>query len=386
MSRVIFEPEKGQRVPVRLWAREASPETIRQLQRLAGKPYVRSHVAAMADAHVAEGVAVGTVFATEGVVVPGALGGDLGCGMVVMRLNGWADALDRRALERFVEDLERVIPAGRALRRGAGLRLPDHLIASPLSTRSLEHARELSGPRHLGTLGAGNHFLELDRDADGRLWILVHSGSRGMGAAIASHHLRAAEDTDADSLAELWVDDDAGRAFLQDADWARRFAETNRHTILRLAVELLSETLHAPIETDEVVDRPHNFVAQEEWFGRSLMVHRKGAVAVPRGALALIPGSMGTASYIVEGLGSEPSFGSCSHGAGRIMTRKQAHQRVSPKQLVSVLGTLAWPRRRARDLVEEAPAVYRDIRHVLEDQEDLVARRVRLEPLAVYKG
>ncbi|WP_394835451.1 RtcB family protein [Pendulispora rubella] len=374
MSRVIFEPERGQRVPVRLWARDAREETVRQLQHIASQPYVVEHVAAMADAHVAEGVAVGTVFATEHTVVPKALGGDLGCGMSATRLAIDAHSLDRRALERIVAELQRAIPA--ATHRGRGIAVPDALFAEPLSTHTLEHAREAFAPRHLGTLGGGNHFLELDRDPEGYLWILVHTGSRGLGGALADHYARAAPEP----LQGIDTTTELGAAYLRDLSWALTFARANRTAILAKALEVLGEP------GDSVVDIHHNFVARETWFGRELLVHRKGAVSVPRGTMALVPGSMGTASYLVEGLGHEASFGSCSHGAGRILTRKEARTKIRSAALARAMRHVVYPKNIERSLVEEAPAAYRDIGDVLRDQEDLIARVLRLEPIAVLKG
>jgi tRNA-splicing ligase RtcB len=385
MFLVIFEPERGQRVPVRLWARRASPETVRQLQRLASQPYVVEFVAGMADAHVSDGIAVGSVFATEETVVPRALGGDLGCGMSARQISSDVRGLNRRSLEAAIRALERAIPAGDATHRGRGVAVPDDLLATPLSTGSLEHSREMLARRHLGTLGGGNHFLELDRDAEGGLWLLVHSGSRGLGAAIAQHHARAA-DTSGDGLPGLDVRTADGAAYLGDLLWALDFAKANRQSIETRALEVLGNVFDVPLEPDDGIDIHHNFAARETWFGRELLVHRKGAVAVPLGTLALVPGSMGTASYIVEGIGAADSFGSCSHGAGRVMSRKEARQRVRPQALAEAMRRIVYPKHLGRQLVEEAPAAYRDIAQVLEDQGDLVRRRIRLEPVAVLKG
>jgi tRNA-splicing ligase RtcB (3'-phosphate/5'-hydroxy nucleic acid ligase) len=384
MFRVIFEPNRGQRVPIRIWARQVSPDTVRQLQRLAARPYVVDFVAAMADAHVAHGVAVGSVFATERTVVPRALGGDLGCGMSALRLGVDAGALDRRELEAIIQALGRAIPTGDAVHRGRGVDVPETVLAPHLSTRSLEHTREAQARRHLGTLGGGNHFLELGRDPEGGLWMLVHSGSRGLGAAVAAHHAKAASADDADDLAGLDVEGEEGGAYFSDVQWALDFARANRDALSRRALEVIGDFV--PVTDDEPVDIHHNFVARERWFGRDVYVHRKGAVAVPMGTRALIPGSMGTASYIVEGLGSEDSFGSCSHGAGRVMSRKEARSAIRPDALRRVMRRIVFPEHLARHLVEEAPAAYRDITEVLEDQEDLVRRHVRLEPVAVLKG
>jgi tRNA-splicing ligase RtcB len=386
MIRVIFEPERGQRVPVRLWARRAAPDTVRQLQRLASQPYVTEFVAGMADAHVSEGVAVGSVVATETTVVPRALGGDLGCGMSARKIADGADALDRRTLEAAVDALGRAIPTGDATHRGHGVDVPEALLATPLSTGSLEHSRETLARRHLGTLGGGNHFLELDRDADGGVWLLIHSGSRGLGSAVAHHHARAAETRSEADLPGLDVTSPVGSAYLADLAWALDFARANRRLIEDRALEVLSDLFPVPIAPEDRTDIHHNFVARETWFGRELLVHRKGAVAVPTGTLALVPGSMGTASYVVEGLGAADSFGSCSHGAGRVMTRTEARSRVRPKALAQAMRRVVYPERLLPRLVEEAPAAYRDIGEVLEDQADLVRRRVRLEPIAVLKG
>jgi len=283
--RVIYEPERGQRVPVRLWARSTTPETVRQLQRLASQSYVVEFVAGMADAHVSEGVAVGSVFATEGTVVPSALGGDLGCGMSARRIADDADGLDRRTLERALKALERAVPTGDATHRGHGIEVPDRLLAPALSTRTLDHTREALAPRHLGTLGGGNHFLELDRDAEGGLWLLIHTGSRGLGAAIAGHHARAAAGGCDDDLAGLDVSLEEGAAYLSDLSWALDFARANRQELEKLALEILHEALPVPVTTGErVVDIHHNFVARETWFGRELLVHRKGAVATASSA------------------------------------------------------------------------------------------------------
>lgn len=384
MFRVIFDPDGGQRVPIRIWARQIALETVRQLRRLAARPYVVDFVAAMADAHVADGVAVGTVFATERTVVPRALGGDLGCGMSAVRLGVDAGTLGRRELEGVVDALGRAIPAGDAVHRGRGVDVPDRLLAQRLSTRSLEHTREALARRHLGTLGGGNHFLELDRDPEGGLWLLVHSGSRGLGAAVAAHHARAAAVRESDDLAGLDVEREDGRAYLDDVRWALDFARANRDALATRALEVIGD--FAAVVDEERVDVHHNFVARERWFGRDVYVHRKGAVAVPAGTRALVPGSMGTASYLVEGLGNEGSFGSCSHGAGRVMSRKEARSAVRPEELRRAMRRVVFPERLARHLVEEAPSAYRDITEVLEDQEDLVRRRVRLEPVAVLKG
>jgi len=380
--RVLFDPDR-QKVPVRVWARKIDDETERQLQHLASQPYVVDFVCAMADAHVSSGIAVGSVFATEHTVVPRALGGDLGCGMSATRLSS-SSQLDRKLLERLVTDLGRAIPTGDATHRGKGADAPEALFSKPLSTRSLEHDRERLVRRHLGTLGGGNHFIELDRDTEGDLWLLIHSGSRGLGAAVAAHHVRVAGEVD--DLAGIGTRTEEGAAYLADVAWALMFARANREALRHRAIAALGHHLQDLVISEDTIDIHHNFVAQETWRGRDLLVHRKGAVAVPSGTLALIPGSMGTASYIVEGMGNEASFGSCSHGAGRVMSRKQTHAAIRPAAFEQSMRRVVYPEKIAKRLIEEAPAAYRDIGEVLDDQRDLVRRVKRVEPLAVLKG
>lgn len=389
MVRVI-SPDPGEgagarRVPIMIWGRDAPEGAVTQLKAIASQPYVVEHIAAMPDLHVANGVAVGTVFATVDTVVPMALGGDLGCGMSAARFDFPAARLSPRDLQHLLDSLGRCIPVGDAIHRGKGISLPELLESSPLSTASLERHRARGGPKHLGTLGGGNHFLELDRDGGGDLWLLVHSGSRGLGAAIAQHHLRVAQELGEGDLPGLSLDSAEGRACLSDLQWAFTFARENRAHLVARAAELIAELIGQEPQGPPI-DGHHNFVRHEFHHGRQLLVHRKGAIAAPQGQLALIPGSMGTASYVVEGLGDPASFASASHGAGRVLTRREARARIEPQRFVASMRRVVFDRRRIRALVEEAPGAYRDLNQVLEDEETLVRRVTRLEPLAVLKG
>lgn len=373
-------------VPIKVWARALPDGVMRQLEQLASEPWAVEHVAAMPDAHVANGVAVGTVFATHGVVVPAALGGDLGCGVSALRFDFPAARLSSAELARLLEDLGRHIPVGDAVHRGKLSPLSPELSSPELSTAALEHTREWLGPKHLGTLGGGNHFVELDRDAGGDLWLLVHSGSRGLGSAVAAHHLRAAARHGLGTIRGLPLGTAEGAACKQDLEWALLFARANRELLVRRAAEVVSERCGAPPDWASQVDVHHNFVREEVHFGRPLLVHRKGAIAAPPGARAIIPGSMGTASYLVEGLGAAEAFQSASHGAGRRLTRREAREQIGSRQLEHSMRRVVFDRSRARALVEEAPEAYRDIREVLEDEAELVRPILRLEPIAVLKG
>lgn len=386
MPRVIL-PEAGERhVPIQVWGRAVPAGALEQLKRIASQPYVVEHVAAMPDLHVANGVAVGTVFATTDTVVPVALGGDLGCGMSAVRFDSPAAQLSASRLGTILETLSRHIPVGDFTHRGKGVPVADALLATSLSTGALEHARARLAPRQLGTLGGGNHFIELDRDGGGDLWLLVHSGSRGLGAAIAAHHLRAAEQGAYGDLPGLRCETEQGRACLADIEWALQFARANREALVARATQVLTEVTGQEPDAASRVDVHHNFVRYEAHFGRRLLVHRKGAIAAPAGEWALIPGSMGTASYLVEGRGEPQSFRSASHGAGRVMTRREAREQIRPERFAQSMRRVVFDQRRRASLIEEAPSAYRDIGEVLEDEVELVRPVVRLEPIAVLKG
>lgn len=384
MPRLLESPPGA--VPILAWARAVPAGAVKQLQHIASQPYVVEHVAAMPDVHVAEGVAVGTVFATERHIVPGALGGDLGCGVSAVRFDYPASALDRAEFTRLLTAFARAVPVGDAVHRGRGLPLPPELEAAQLSTHRLQREWERLAPRHLGTLGGGNHFLELDRDAGGDLWLLLHTGSRGVGAAIAAHHVRVAQVQGQGSLPGLSTDTPEGAACLADTELACRFARANRDVLLSRAAAVLAEVLGREPEPDSRVDVHHNHVAAEHHFGRTLLVHRKGAIGLVPGQRGLIPGSMGTASYLVAGRGELRAFCSCSHGAGRVMTRKEARASIRPAALEHALRRVVFDTGRVASLVEEAPAAYRDITEVLEDEEELVTPVRRLTPIAVLKG
>lgn len=386
MARLISPPAGTPAVPILVWSRRPPPSAVAQLQRLAAQPYVVGHVAGMPDLHVAHGVAVGTVFATEGVVVPGALGGDLGCGVAAVSLDGSAASLGRRELQRILAGWFARIPVGDAVHRGAARPVPEPLLEPALSTGALEHVRERLARRHLGTLGGGNHFVELDRDMEGALWLLVHSGSRGLGSAIGAHHLKTAEAAGEGDVPGLRVDSGPGRACLQDIAWALAFASANRDALLAAACEVIAEVVGTPAIASSRIDVHHNHVQEERHAGRAVWVHRKGAIAAPAGARVVIPGSMATASYVAEGLGEQASFCSASHGAGRVMTRREARARISGARFAHAMRRVVHDERRAATLVEEAPQAYREIAEVLEDERDLVRPLRRLEPLVVLKG
>jgi len=384
MMRIIDSgPDK---VPIRVWARRIDGETEAQLRRLAALPFLSGPVASMADAHMATGVAVGSVFVSETTLVPAALGSDLGCGVAAMPFSLPQGGLGRRELEKILAGLAARVPVGAALHSYKGVEVQDDLQSRTMSTQRLAHERDRLLTRHMGTLGGGNHFLELDRDSTGRLWVMVHSGSRGIGAAIFQPHQRAASSRGEAALHGVAADSDAGRAYWSDLSLALDFAKANRSAMLACAAEAIAEVVDGVAEPSERIDVEHNFIRLETHLDRQLFVHRKGATTARAGELSLVPGSMGTASYVVRGLGSLDSYHSCSHGAGRVMSRSKARHRVRAKDLERVMRHVVFDRQRLAQLTEEAPAAYRDIQEVIEDQRDLIEPVWRLEPLAVLKG
>lgn len=360
------------------------PELQRSLARLAATEDV-VRIAVMPDAHVADGVCVGTVTATHHTLLLEAAGSDLGCGMLALPIDGTAAALaDRTVALRLLRRLQSAVPG---LRRPGASRedLPDALWTDSLSAPQLAKFRERDGVHEFGTLGRGNHFVEIQRDEDDGLWLLVHSGSRAMGPAIMQHHARRAVRTPT-GFARLDADSPEGRAFLVDVDWARRYARANRARIAADAADAVTELLDLSIDTANAIEQDHDHVQQEVHDGVRVWVHRKGAMSLPAGARGVVPGSMGTPTFHVEGRGCSAAMDSSAHGAGRVMRRAEARARVSVHALEQQMGRVVFDARAARDLCEEAPAAYKDIGGVIRAQRSLTRVVRRLVPVLVHKA
>jgi tRNA-splicing ligase RtcB (3'-phosphate/5'-hydroxy nucleic acid ligase) len=382
--RVIFDAP--QRVAIHSWTDRIDAISLARLRILARWEGLAGPIAVMPDIHPAEDVCVGTILATRDAVLPTAIGLDLGCGMSSQRFEFAANELTRADLERIVTKIMCRVPVGRKAHH-APKNLPARLSRAELSTGSLVHQKEWLGARHFGTLGGGNHFIELQADAGGRLWCTVHSGSRGVGAAIAMHHARiAAREPKGGPLPWLERKSESAAAFLNDLDVALAFAAENRREMLQ-QVEAILRKYIGGIEGTIQFDVAHNTITREIHGGDELLIHRKGAMPARAGQCGIIPGSMGTASYIVEGLGHAASYESCSHGAGRKLSRTEARQRISLGEFSRQMAHVVLPPRcNPRSLLEEAPSAYKDIKEVLEQQTELVRKVVRLMPLAVVKG
>lgn len=388
---------KSDGVPIRCWAppQEVDAEARRQLQAVALLPWVAHHVAAMADVHAGRGATVGSVIAMRGAVAPAAVGVDIGCGMLAARSSLRAEHL----------------PDGlRALRLAIEARVPvkrqRYAELTELSDQSLAERRtelfarfdDLTAPvgllrgaveLQLGTLGGGNHFIELCLDTEGSVWILLHSGSRRIGAALAEHHIEKAKRLFHDGelpdpeLAVFLDGTSEFASYRRDLYWAQEYAALNRDVMLERIQAVLR--VHWPdVQFSEPIACHHNYVAEECHFGTPVVVTRKGAIFAGKGALGIIPGSMGSRSFIVRGKGNPLSFESASHGAGRRMTRTRARRSYSVRDLRA--QTRGIECRKDKGVLDEAPKAYKNIDRVMEQQADLVEIVAELRQVLCIKG
>ena len=380
------------------------PEVASVIQRLRRAPDVR-RVAIMPDVHLANDVTIGTVLATDRLLYPQAVGGDIGCGMLAVALDASEErtpptaavsrrtegpgretagiTLDPTTAGAILRRLTEAIPSTRHHRR-ATIPFPDDLHPQQLSHPSLTTIAKDEGTLQLGTLGSGNHFVELQSDDDDRLWLMIHSGSRAMGQAIRAHHLARAEPMGS-NLKALDATSEDGRAYANDVEWARRYADANRRAIASATLAVLSDLYGFTADCSTLVTVDHNHVAREEHDGATYWVHRKGAMPAAEGSPGVLPGSMGTLSYHVEGKGHPDSLRSSAHGAGRSLSREKARAHVTERDLHRQLQGIWYDYRSASHLREEAPAAYKDVRAVLRAQRDLVKVTRTLRPLLSFK-
>lgn len=371
---------------VKTWLVEpVGREVDASLVRLANAPDV-VRMAVMPDVHLSHDVCVGVALATKQLIYPAAVGGDIGCGMLAMRFLADASDLEHEAAAaRLLAGLYRRVPSLKHPTSTSEPGLPDELQRAPLSHSSLEKLKGRDARLQLGTLGRGNHFIEFQSDADDQLWILIHSGSRGVGQAITAHHLRFADWHGESKLAAFDADSAAGQAYLADHDWAQNYAAWNRLTMLESIIDLVRELFRIDADRNSLIHTDHNHVRQETHDGTRLWVHRKGAQSALEGEPGIIPGSMGTATYHVEGRGNSVALCSSSHGAGRVLSRTAAALCIPINQLRREVQHVWVDERRMMSLRDEAPSAYRDIRQVVKAQHDLVKVVRTLQPLLNYK-
>ena len=398
------------RILIKSWCADIESGAMDQAVNLARHPKTVGHVALMPDCHVGYGMPIGGVIACDGAVIPNAVGVDIGCGMVAVETDVPATRLPGRSgIRNMLGAVKERVPVGEghAHRKPQGWSGFDSYLDSVSGKRPAwcnDRGWDLD-TRNIGTLGGGNHFIELQRSDDGMVWLMIHSGSRNLGYRVAAHYHKLAQDVNAQEgtslpsrdLAFLATDSEAGRDYIRDMGFALTYALENRRRMMACFKEAISDAVHGVSFLREV-NIHHNFAACEEVDGRQLWVHRKGATSAKAGEPGIIPGSMGTASYIVEGLGNSESFNSCSHGAGRVMGRKEACRRLSVAECDKAMGDVVfdrWGQVRARrgkrqgeklwDLAE-APLAYKDIEMVIDAERDLVTPTVRLTPIGVVKG
>ncbi|MDK9706564.1 MAG: RtcB family protein [Desulforhopalus sp.] len=381
--------------PIKLWLPALDPDTLEQAKNLANLPFTFHHVAIMADAHVGYGMPIGGVAATESVIIPNAVGVDIGCGVCALQTS--LPALETSRLKKVLQAIRQSIPLGFAhhKRPQPGGKMPDFCRGRTTGDLPVVAREYDSGVLQLGTLGGGNHFIELQAGDDGRLWVMIHSGSRNIGYQVAKHYnqLAAAHNQKHGGLIPgkwqldcLPLDSEQGQRYLAEMGYCVAFAAANRRAMMDRLREILGE-MEPAVTFATAIDVAHNYAARETHFGREVFVHRKGATRAGIGELGIIPGSQGSTSYLVRGLGNPESFSSCSHGAGRKLGRKQAqreldlHTEVKNLERLGILHSL----RHKRDL-EEAAGAYKDITQVIGNQRDLVEVVTTLRPLAVVKG
>jgi tRNA-splicing ligase RtcB len=377
---------RSQAASIRHWLAEPLPRDVKlAIERLARTDDVR-RIVVLPDVHLAEDVCIGTVMATRRLIYPDAVGGDIGCGMAAIRFECGADVLaDERDAARLLAGLYRQVPAIRHSSSTAVKALPEPLAADALTDPRLEKLKPRDGRVEFATLGRGNHFLEFQTDDAGSLWLMVHSGSRAMGQAIREIHLEGARESST-GLRFIDAEEESGQAYLADLAWACRYAEESRRALAAAAAELVSKLFSAPADPASFISCHHNHVRRETHSGETLWIHRKGAIPAAAGEAGIIPGSMGTSSYHVEGRGSEEALASSSHGAGRAMSRSRARRRICIADLHREMRGVWFDHRLGEALRDEAPSAYKDITAVMRAQGDLTRIVRRLRPVLCYKG
>lgn len=393
------------RLPVKSWCQNVDPQALMQAYNLANHPAVAHHVALMPDCHVEYGMPIGGVIAAKDALIPNAVGVDIGCGMVAVETDLPAEHFrDMRERRAFIERVKARTPVGEGHSHGSLQKWAGFERFCDEHPEAASHWPSVLDRQNLGSLGGGNHFIELQVSDEGFIWLMIHSGSRNLGQRVASHYHAEARRVneqcrvalpDAD-LAFLPCYSKAGQGYLRDMTFALAYAQENRRRMMAVCKETLLD-LAGPTAFVREVNIHHNYAALESHFGRDFFIHRKGATRARLDEIGIIPGSMGTPSYIVRGLGNPDSFMSCSHGAGRAMGRSEANRQLTEDACNRAMAGVAfdrwgkarskWNKKRGAAVdLSEAPQAYKDIESVIEAERDLIEPLVKLRPLAVVKG
>ncbi|MES3039391.1 MAG: RtcB family protein [Bdellovibrionota bacterium] len=403
MKSIIEHPE-NQHKPVKIWSELGQVEStaIQQLKNMASLPFVFKHVAAMPDVHLGIGATVGSVVATKGAVIPAAVGVDIGCGMMALRLNVNPEVI-LESTNQIRIAIESVVPVGRDKNKKVSKTASQwqgwarwKTLHATQGHRRGESDLKSTAMAQLGSLGGGNHFIELCQDTQKNIWIVLHSGSRNIGKSLAESHIAQAKyemkmlsvnlpDPD---LAYYVESSEGYQRYMRDLIWAQDYAAQNRvemmARIFKVVNEIVEKKTGQNVTTTLEVNCHHNYASLENHYGENVLITRKGAVRAHKGDYGIIPGSMGTRSYIVEGLGNPESFMSCSHGAGRRMSRTEAKKRFTLKDLAD--QTAGVNCRKDAGVLDEIPGAYKDIDEVMENQKDLVRVVAQLKQFMCIKG
>ena len=387
-------------MPVKIYTDDVDPAAMEQLSKVAQLPFIHGHVAAMPDVHVGIGATVGSVIPSLKAIIPAAVGVDIGCGMNAVRLSLKAGKLPD-SLRKIRAAIEAAVPVGFAMHkvdqaRDSTLRALQgglhEILEKHGKIASLHKKPYQTWVRQLGTLGGGNHFIELCLDEDQNVWVMLHSGSRGIGNAIGRYFIELAK-RDALRNNQHLPDRDLAyfeegaehfAEYIQAVHWAQDYAMANRRELMHLIIAVLRKELPDFNLTREAINCHHNYVAREQHFGAEVYITRKGAIRAGEGELGIIPGSMGARSYIVRGLGNATSFCSCAHGAGRRMSRSQARKRFDARDMEA--QTQGIECRKDKGVVDEIPSAYKDIDEVMANQSDLVEVVHTLRQVVCIKG
>ncbi len=397
-----------EKLPIKLWLDDMGDGAMEQAKNLANLPFAFMHIAIMPDSHQGYGMPIGGVMATKDVIVPNAVGVDIGCGMCAVKTS--LTEIDTKALKQIMREIRKQVPVGFKKHKEIQLKSLMPEVEEMLDWQELHNWEDeydsivqkeyRNALISLGTLGGGNHFIEIQKGSDGYIWLMIHSGSRNLGFKVAKHYNKLAQELNVkwfsdippfkgeDGLAFLPINSEEGQNYIKEMGYCVEFALANRKLMMKRVLNIFRNTMSLWGENttfEPMINIAHNYARLENHFGQNVWVHRKGATSAKNGELGIIPGSQGAKSYIVEGKGDRDSFESCSHGAGRKMGRNQARKTLNlteeQKKLEGIIHSV-----RHKDDLDEAPGSYKDIAQVMANQDDLVNVLVELSPLAVVKG
>lgn len=381
--------------PIKLWLDDIEDGALQQAKNLANLPFLHKWVAIMPDSHQGYGMPIGGVIACDKVVIPNAVGVDIGCGMCAIKTN--LTDIDKDTLKTIMGKIREVVPLGfdHHTEKQPEVLMPEMKDLLQSNKWFIVNQQYESALYQLGTLGGGNHFIEIQKGSDGNIWIMIHSGSRNLGYKVAKHYNDIAKELNQKwfssvpkeyELAFLPIDTEEHKNYMEEMNYCVEFAFANRKLMMDRITAIFYDTF-PEITYDEMINIAHNYASWENHFGKNVIVHRKGATLARKETIGTIPGSQGTKSYIVEGLGNKESFDSCSHGAGRTMGRKQACRTLNLEEEIARLDDQGIIHRiRHQNDLDEASGAYKDIDVVMKNQSDLVKILVELQPLAVIKG